>query len=520
MGVSKVVSPQQAAALIPDGATIGSSTMGLTGWPEEVAIAIEQRFLATGHPRDVTLVHSSTCGDYGKRGTTRLGHEGLVKRLVCGHTGSSPNMTRLVDGNKIECYLLPQGVICQLWRAIAGRKPGVITKVGLGTYVDPRLGGGKVTTLTREDLVSVVNLDGEEWLLYKAFPIHVALIRGSVGDEDGNLTMDREMGIIEALPLAMAAKNSGGIVIAQVEWVAQRGTLHPRQVRVPGVLVDYLVIGRPENHLQTQQTYFNPSFSGDVKIPLHSIPPLPLDATKIIARRAAMELRPGAVVNLGVGIPAGVASVAVEEGVLDLFTLTTELGVFGGVPAFGLDFGASYNPEAMIDHSSMFDYYDGGGLDIAFLGLAQVDREGNVNVSKFGNRVMGPGGFINISQNAKKIVFCGRFANASETEVKDGTLVIGKEGAPKFVDRVDQVTFSGAYATRTRQTVLYVTERAVFTLEDGCVTLREVAPGVDIEKHIIAMMGFPPKLSPALKVMDRQLFQPQWGRLREIMENP
>lgn len=518
MGTSKVISAEQAAALIPDGATIGSSTMGLTGWPEEVAIAIENRFLATGHPRDITLVHSSTCGDYGNKGTTRLGHEGLVKRLICGHTGSSPNMTRLVEEDRIECYLLPQGVICQLWRAIAGRKPGVITKVGLGTYVDPRLGGGKVTSLAREDLVSVVTLAGEEWLLYKSFPIHVALIRGSVADENGNLTMDREMGIIEALPLAMAAKNSGGIVIAQAEWVAQRGTLHPRRIVVPGVLVDYVVIGRPENHFQTQQTYFNPSFSGDVKIPLQSIPPLPLDAKKIIARRAAMELRPRAVVNLGVGIPAGVASVAAEEGVNDLFTLTTELGVFGGIPAFGLDFGASYNPEAMIDHSSMFDYYDGGGLDIAFLGLAQVDGEGNVNVSKFGNRVMGPGGFINISQNAKKIVFCGRFTNASEVAVEDGRLVIGKEGGPKFVEKVEQVTFSGKFATRMRQTVLYVTERAVFTLDDGEVTLCEVAPGVDVEKHIFAMMGFRPRVSPALAVMDKELFQPQWGRLRELMK--
>jgi propionate CoA-transferase len=250
--MSKVITAEQAAALIGDGVTIGASTQGMSGWAEEVAIAIEKRFLESGHPRDITLVHSCTCGDYKQRGTTHLGHEGLTRRLVCGHTLTSPNMIRLIEENKIECYLLPQGVICQLWRAIAGKKVGVITSVGLGTYVDPRIDGGKVTPLTSEDLVKLVEIEGRELLLYKPFPIHVALIRGTVADENGNLNMDNEPVIMEALPLAMAAKNSGGIVIAQAHDLAEAHTLHPKNVKVPGALVDYVVIARPENHHQTQ----------------------------------------------------------------------------------------------------------------------------------------------------------------------------------------------------------------------------------------------------------------------------
>ena len=275
--MSKVLSAEQAAALIKDGSTLGSSVLGLAGWPEELAVEIEKRFLATGHPKDITLVHSSTSGDHREKGSGHLAHEGLIKRLYCGNTAGAPAMVEMIQEGKIECYLIPQGVVCQLWRAVAGNKPGVITKVGLGTYVDPRLEGGKTTAKTTEDLVEVIEVNGEEWLLYKKFPIDVAIIRGSVADENGNLTMDREMAILEALPLAMAAKNSGGMVLAQVEQVARAGTLHPKKVRVPGTLVDYVFTARPENHMQTQQTYYNPAFAGDIKVPLGDIPPLPLD---------------------------------------------------------------------------------------------------------------------------------------------------------------------------------------------------------------------------------------------------
>jgi propionate CoA-transferase len=517
--MSKVITAQQAAMLIKDGVTVGASTQGLSGWAEEIAIAIEDRFLDSGHPKDITLVHSCTCGDYKKKGTTHLGHEGLTKRLICGHTLTSANMINLIEKDKIECYLLPQGVICQLWRAIAGKKIGVITSVGLGTFVDPRIDGGKITSITHEDLVKVIEIEGQELLLYKPFPIDVALIRGTVADENGNLTMDNESVIMEALPLAMAAKNSGGIVIAQAHNLAMANVLHPKNVKVPGTLIDYIVIAKPENHWQTQQTYFNPALAGHIKIPLDGIPPIPLDARKIIGRRAAMELSSGDVINLGVGIPAVIASTVAEEEMSNRITITTELGVFGGVPALGLDFGGAINADAMIEHASMFDYYDGGGLDATFVGLAQADRKGDVNVSRFGKKVAGPGGFINITQNSKKVIFCGMFAIGSEEVVANGKLRITKEGAgKKFVERVEQITFSGAFAARKGYPVLFITERGVFRLEKQQLTLVEIAPGVDLERDILGMMDFKPIISPDLQLMDSTLFQPKWGKLEELLQ--
>ncbi len=517
--MSKIITAQDAAMLIKDGVTVGASTQGLAGWAEEVAIAIEERFKDTGHPRDITLVHSCTCGDYKKRGSTHLGHEGLVKRLICGHTLTSPNMINLIERNKIECYLLPQGVICQLWRAIAGRKVGVITPVGLGTFVDPRIDGAKITSVTKEDLVKVIEIEGQEQLLYKPFPVHVALIRGTVADENGNLTIDNESVIMEALPLAMAAKNSGGIVIAQAHYLAMANALHPKNVKVPGTLIDYVVIAKPETHMQTQQTYYNPALAGHLKVPLQGIPPIPLDARKIIGRRAAMELAAGDVINLGVGIPAVIASTVAEEGMSSKITITTELGVFGGVPTIGLDFGGALNAEAMIEHASMFDYYDGGGLDATFVGLAQADGQGNVNVSRFGNRVAGPGGFINITQNSTKVVFCGMFSTGSEEVVENGKLRITKEGTgKKFVECIEQITFSGDYACRRKAPVLFITERGVFRLDNGELILTEIAPGVDLERDIFGMMEFKPRVSPQLKTMDPALFQPRWGQLKEILK--
>lgn len=516
--MSKVIAAQKAAELIKDGVTVGASTQGMAGWPEEIAIAIEQRFKQSGHPRNITLVHSCTCGDYKERGTTRLGYEGLTKRLICGHTLTSQNMIRLIEENKIECYLLPQGVICQLWRAIAGKKVGVITSVGLGTFVDPRVDGAKVTAITKEDLVKVIEIEGQELLLYKPFPIDVAIIRGTYADENGNLTMDNESVIMEALPLAMAAKNSGGIVIAQAHYLAAKNTLHPKNVKVPGTLVDYVVIAKAENHHQTQQTYYNPALAGHIKVPLDEIPALPLDARKIIGRRATMELAPGNVINLGVGIPAVIPSVIAEEGMTGKVTTTTELGVFGGVPAIGLDFGGALNAEAVIEHASMFDYYDGGGLDVTFVGLAQADEHGDINVSRFGNRVAGPGGFINITQTSKKVVFCGMFTIGSEEVVENGKLRITKEGhSKKFIKKVEQITFSGEFAKHRDAPVLFVTERGVLELKKGELILTEIAPGVDLERDILGMMDFKPTISPQLKTMDPAMFLPAWGRLKQTL---
>ena len=517
--MTKVISAEKAAALIEDGATLGASVLGLAGWPEELAVEIEKRFIDTGHPMNITLFHSSTSGNHDKKGAGHLAHEGLTKRLYCGNTAGAPAMASMIQEGKIECYFIPQGVVTQLWRAVAGNRPGVITKVGLGTYVDPRLEGGKATAKTTEDLVELIEIGGEEWLLYKKFPIDVAIIRGSVADENGNLTMDREMAILEALPLAMAAKNSGGIVLAQVEQVAKSGTLHPKKVKVPGTLVDYVFTAQPENHMQTQQTYFNPAFAGDIKVPLGGIPPLPLNDKKIVARRAAAELLPNSVVNLGVGIPTTVSAVAAEEGVSEEMTLTTEIGIFGGVPASArLDFGAAYNAEAVIEHASMFDFYDGGGLDVTYLGAAQIDSKGNVNVSKFGNIANGPGGFINISQTSKKVVFCSTFTSKADLEFKDGKMIINKEGkSNKFVNNVDQVTFSGEYAARINQPVFYVTERAVFQIIDGKITLIEIAPGIDLEKDVLALMEFRPEVSSSLETMDPDIFRLEWGKLKEII---
>ncbi|MBP1920837.1 acyl CoA:acetate/3-ketoacid CoA transferase [Youngiibacter multivorans] len=518
--MTKIIDADSAALLIHDGATIGAACLGLIGWPEEVSMAIEKRFLNTGSPRNLTIVHSSASGNWKDKGTHHLGYEGLVKKLVCAHTGAAPRMAKLVEEQKIECYLFPQGVVSHMFRAMASKKPGVITKVGLGTYADPRIEGGKITPQTKDDMVKVIEIEGEEYLLYKSVPVDIALLKASVADEKGNLSFTREAGLTEQLALATAVKNAGGIVIAQVENIAKANSLNPKDIRVPGIMVDYVVVARPENHLQTMGTYYNPSFAGEIKIPLHSIEPLPLDERKIIARRATMELAPNTVINLGVGMPDGVASVAAEEGVSDMMTLTTELGLIGGVPGGGLDFGAAYNADSMIEMDSMFDFYDGGGLDAAFLGLAQTDISGNVNVSKFGPKVMGPGGFINITQNSKKVIFCGTFtAGGLVIEVVSGKLNILNEGkSKKFINEVDQITFSGSFANSINQPVLYITERAVFTLENGEMTLIEIAPGVDLTKDILGLMDFKPKISPNLKEMDSAIFNAKWGGLKQILD--
>ncbi len=518
--MNKVITADQAVALIKDEATVAWTTAGMSFFAEEVAMALEKRFLEKGSPRNLTLVHDCGCGDSKTRGMGHLSHEGLVRRLVSGHTGQAPLMGQLIAENKIQAYLLPQGVLATLWRQIAGRKPGVITKVGIGTYVDPRQDGGKASAKTTEELVKIIELEGEEWLLYKSFPVDVAVIRATTADEKGNLTMEEESMLAEALPMAQAARNSGGIVIAQVKYLASANTLHPKDVKIPGVLVDYVVIAKPENHMQTMGTLYNPGLAGHIKVPLASLLPMVFGDRKIIARRAAMELAPSMIVNLGIGVPDGVASVAAEEGVAHLFTLTTELGTYGGIPAAGADFGSAYNAEAIIEHEAQFDFYDGGGLDAAFLGLAQTDMEGNLNVSKFGSKIVGPGGFINISQGSKKVIFCGTLTNGAHLDFSGGRVRVIAEGkTKKFVNKVDQITFSGKFAENARIPVLYITERAVFELKGGALTLIEIAPGMDLDRDILAAMEFTPHISPTLKEMPAELFQEKWGRLKQIMES-
>ena len=520
--MATVITAAQAAELIQDGATVALSGFGMACVNEETLISVEQRFLAEGFPRNLTVVHASAVGDRRTKGMSHWGHEGLIKRWIGGIAIASPVLAKLIQDNLCEAYNLPQGVITQLYREIAAKRPGVLTKVGTGTFVDPRVEGARMSACSVEDIVHVVELAGQEWLFYPSFPIDVGLIRGTVADENGNLTLTKEGLKMEVLPIAQAAHNSGGIVIAQVESLAKAGSLDPNDVRVPGVLVDYIVVSEPANHFQTENTHYNPSYSGQVRTPLSGIVSIPLSERKVIARRCAMELTPRTVLNLGVGIPTDVGSVVAEEGASGDVIMTTESGAIGGVPAGLKDFGHAYNPEALVEMHSQFDFYDGGGLDLCVLGLAQTDSHGNVNVSKFGGRVAGAGGFINISQAAKTLVFAGTFtAGGLDVEVADGELRVRTEGrARKFLDHVEQITFSGQYAAGTGQKVLYVTERAVFELLDGSMTLIEIAPGIDLQTDVLDQMDFAPVISADLAPMPAGIFRETWGELAAHIHSP
>ncbi len=518
----RVVTADEAASLVESNDTlvIGGSGGG-HAVPEALIAAIERRFLSEGLPRDITSLHPVGLGDRGERGVSRFAHAGLLKRIVCGTLVDSPKVEQMALADEIEAYTLPQGAISQLMREMAAGRPGLITHAGLHTFVDPRHGGGRQSARATESLVELVTVGGREWLYYKPFKIDVALLRGTTADEDGNVTMEQEAIFGEMISMAQAARANGGIVIVQVKRLASRGTLPAKQVKIPGMMVDLVVVD-PEQR-QTYVSEYNPVYAGEVKTPMSQIAPMAFDPRKIIARRAAMELVPDAVCNLGSGISTGISTVAAEEGVLDRIVLTNEQGLIGGAPASGNEVGASRNYWAMVDQPYQFDFYDGGGLDLAFLSFAEVDRECNVNVSRFGSRIIGPGGFINISQGAKKMIFSGTFtAGGLKLAWPDGRLQVLQEGRDaKFVDEVTQLSFSGRYSRERGQEVLYITERAVFRATDGGLMLTEIAPGADLERDVLAHMGFRPLIAADLKTMDERLFRPGPMNLaQDLMARP
>ena len=496
----KLCSADEAATLVRDGQTVAVGGFVGAGVPEALTSALERRYLATGEPRGLTLVYAAGQGDGGSRGANHLAREGMLRRVVGGHWGLAPRLGELAAADKIEAYNLPQGVICQLFRDIAAGRPGCITHIGLGTFIDPAAQGGRLNERTVEPLVERIELGGRPWLWYRAFPIHVGLIRATSADPLGNLVMDEEAIFGEALPIAQAAHNCGGLVIAQVRRLVDRPA-KPQQVKVPGILVDRLVVAGEHEHEQTFAESYNPGFCSALPEGERigaALPPLESGARRIIAARVCEEISQGDIVNLGIGMPEGVARIAAERGWLDRFVLTVESGPIGGIPAGGLSFGASLYPQAVVDQPAQFDFYDGQGLDFAALGMAEADAQGNVNVSRYGSKLSGVGGFVNISQTAKTVVFCGTFtAGGLEVAVEKGTVRILREGRTrKFVERVQQVSFSAREALGKGHRILYVTERAVFRLAAGGLELIEIAPGIDLQAQVLDLMDFRPVVPP------------------------
>ncbi len=500
-----VLSAAEAVARIQDGQTIGIGGSGAGhAIPDKLLAALGRRFRESGRPRDLTLVHAFGVGDQKDRGLQHVAFPQMYRRVIGGHWSMAPEMARLAFENRFPAYNLPAGVVVQLFHAAAAGSPGWLTHVGLHTFMDPRIEGGKLNAKATEDIVELVERHGREYLFYPTIPIDVALIHAWTADPEGNLSMNEEAGFWHNCALAQAARASGGITIAVVRRRVERHAIHPRDVRIPGCFVDCIVVD-PEQG-QTFQTDYEPAFSGDRRKPDAEFGAFPLSLRKVIARRAALELAPGAVLNVGFGIPDGVVKVAQEQGLADTLVPTIEHGQFGGIPAEGLDFGAMYNSDAILETGHMFDFYQGRGVDQAYLGFLEIDREGNVNVSKLPSSIIGTGGFIDISQRARKLVFCGTLAVRAQVELARGRLQFLAHGRPKLVERVTQITFSGRYAQQLAQEVLYVTEAAVFRLTSDGVRLEELAPGVDLEGDLIPQMGFRPALAEPLRTMAAELF--------------
>jgi len=502
---SKIIEAKKVAGYIKDGSTVATNGFIGTAFPEELALEIEKSFLETGHPKDLTLLYGAGQGDKRDKGLNHFGHEGLLKCVIGGHWGLVPKVQKLAIDNKIFAYNLPQGVISHMFRDIAAKKPGTITHVGLNTFVDPRSEGGRINEKTKLDIVDLIHINEKEYLLYKYIPVDVALVRGTTADTNGNITMEREALTVEILSVCQAARNSGGIIIAQVENIVENGSLDPKQVVVPGIFVDFIVRTEdPQYHMQTFSESYNPSYCGKQGEPGSEYTAAGSLERQIICRRASQELTEGSVINLGIGMPEGIVDIISDQQIMEDVKITVESGPIGGMPAGGLSFGCSRFPEAVIDQPYQFDFYQGNGLDIAFLGLAQTDADGNVNVSKFGSKIAGCGGFIDITQNSKKVVYCGTFtAGGLVISLESGKIKIMKEGSiKKFIKKVEQITFNGNYSVKRGQEVLFITERAVFNLTATGMELIEISPGIDIRRDILDNMEFTPLISKNLKIME------------------
>lgn len=513
----KIIDVKEAVGKIQPGSSVVVSAFVGCSVPEYVLEAMEQEFLEHGAPANLTVIWDATTGNGAGLGVDHLGHPGLTSKIICSHINFHQRLQGMVDNNEIPAHILPYGAMSQLYREVGAGRPGLISKIGLHTYVDPRLDGARGNECTKDCLVEVMEIGGEEYLRYKPFPMDVAIIRGTTVDEKGNMTCEREAVMGDQLVTARAVKRGGGIVIAEVERVAAQGALDPRQVVVPGFMIDYVVVTPPGKRTQVQQLPdYNGAWAHEFRVPMtDSGAAMALDERKVMARRGAMELKAGDLINLGIGVPTGVSAVAAEEGFADQITMTVECGHVGGVPVGGLAFGACVNPDYVVDSCRQFEWYDGGGLNTAFLGAAEVDQHGNANVSKFA-RTVGPGGFINIAHTARKVCFCGTLtAGGLKVEVKDGKLNIVQEGrTKKFLPQVKQVTFSGKLAVEEGQEILYITERAVFRLIGGEVVLTEIAPGIDLQTQVLDQISFPVKVADDLKEMDAAIFKPEKMNLK------
>lgn len=520
---ANIISAADSVELIKNGDTVCTVGMTLVSSSEAILKAIEKSFLESGYPNNLTLLHASGQSDR-KDGIQHFAHEGLVTRIIGAHWGLQPRWMEMISNNKVEAYCLPQGQIAQLYRSMACGLPGKMSKVGLGTFIDPRIEGGKMNERTKvlKDIVDVMEYKGQEYLFFNEIPIDVCIIRGTTCDEMGNLSTEEEAMKLEVLPAVLATKRYGGKVIAQVKSISETGSLHPKNITVPGVFIDAVVVCENPmiDHRQTSSWYYDSSYSGHSRVPKSRIEPLPLDERKFIGRRACLEIHDGAVINLGTGIPNDcVGKICQEEAMDDNIMITVESGIYGGIQAGGVDFGIGQNLLAMIGHHEQMDYYNGAGVDITFMGMGELDAEGNVNATKMGSRCTGSGGFIDITQNAKKVVFCGTFtASGAKYEFTNGKLKIVQEGKiKKMVSKVGQISFNGKISREKNQDVVIVTERAVFKLVPEGVLLTEIAPGMDLEQDILGLMDFKPIVSKDLKFMNPQLFNEGMFGLKDLV---